>query len=157
MFCFSVPGLEVADAGAEDLRPALSVREHRPLRPCGARTIGDLAGGRLGSVEPARDSASISVMPPVSGTGPGRAHLAHHEHALAAVLLDRDGDLRVPEDLPSASFFFSSLSNARSVMPPALTRPISGKLKRAVGLDGVLAAEIRLVEHLDGQHVLRRR
>ena len=41
-----------------------------PFAPCGARTIAT-SPEAVGSVEPARASASISVMSPVSGTGPG--------------------------------------------------------------------------------------
>ena len=67
-----------------------------PFAPCAARTTAT-SPDAVGSVDPARASASISVMPPVSDTGPGAAHLAHDEHALAAVLLDRHGDLRVLE------------------------------------------------------------
>ena len=51
-------------------RPAVCSGSTGPFAPCGARTIAT-SPDALGSVEPARDSASISVMPPVSGTGPG--------------------------------------------------------------------------------------
>ena len=41
-----------------------------PFAPCGARTTAT-SPDAVGCVDPARDSASISVMPPVSDTGPG--------------------------------------------------------------------------------------
>jgi hypothetical protein len=60
--------LEVADAGAEDLRPGLAVGRG-PCRPRRAHDRHLARGARR--VEPARASASMSVIPPVSGTGPG--------------------------------------------------------------------------------------
>jgi hypothetical protein len=41
-----------------------------PLAPCLARTIAS-SPDAVGIVEPARASASMRVMPPVSDTGPG--------------------------------------------------------------------------------------
>ena len=98
------------------------------------RTISDLAGGVLGGRSGAcerLDERHVALR----GYGPGVANLAHHEDALAAVLLDRDAHLRVLEEAVGECFLAVACSTSRSVRPPAFTRPISGKVNVPSALD----------------------
>ena len=73
--------------------PGRAASARWPCRAAG-RTM-SISSEAAGVVDPARASASISVMSPVSVIGARRAHFAHDEDALALVRLDRDRDLRV--------------------------------------------------------------
>ena len=130
-----------------------AVGSDRPVRALRGTDDGDLARGRgqrgpcpcerldQGHVAGERHRSRI-------------AHLAHDEHAPAAVLLDRHGDLRIREVAVSQLLFQLALDLAQrqaAGRDPADER----KGECAVGLDGVLAAEIRLVEHLHREHILR--
>ena len=124
-----------------------------PFAPCGARTIATSPDAD-GSVEPARDSASISVMSPVSGTGPGLRTSPITNTRWLRYCSTADRDLRVPEVAVGELLLQLGLELAQR---QAAGRDAADQRERerAVGLDGVLAAEIGLVEDLDGQHVLR--
>ena len=56
---------------------------------------------------------------------------------------------------PSPNWVFSASSSDRSVSPAAFTRPISGKVKRAVRFDRELSREVGVVVHGHRQDVLR--
>src|SRR5207237_3405040 len=82
------------------------------------------------------------------------AHFAHDEHALAAIGLDADGHLRVLE-VAVGQLPFQLRLEAAQRHAGGLHAADERKAERAVGLDGVLAAEIRLIEDLDAEDVLR--
>ena len=107
-----------------------------------------------GSVEPARASASISVMPPVSGTGPGlRTSPMTKTRWLryCSTATVTCGFLKYP----SASLLLQFRLELPQRHATGGDATDERERKRAVRFDGVPAAEIRLVEDLDGEDVLR--
>ena len=93
-------------------------------------------------------------MPPVSAHRSGLAHLAHDEHALTAILLDRDRHLWIAEVAVGEPPLQLDLEPAQR-QAAGLDAADERKAEGAIRLDRELAPEIRLIEHLDGQHVLR--
>ena len=91
--------LEILQVDSEDLGDAFFVGQRRPGGRLSGRRSHDhrLAARPSDVVDPARASASMRVMLPVSGYAARLLHLADDEDPLAAVLLDADRDLRVLE------------------------------------------------------------
>ena len=105
-------------------------------------------------VDPARASASISVMSPTRGYGPGvrtspTTKTRWLRYCSTATLTC--GFLKKPSDscLPQRLLDLAQRQAAR------LHAADQRERERAVGLDGVLAAEVLLIEDRDRQHVLR--
>ena len=145
---------ELADACPEDLGARFLVERARAraaVRP-GSNNRHFTGGGRerrtgarqrLDERHPARERDRS-----------GLADLAHDEHALTAVLLDRDRHLWIAEIAvgePPMQFELEPAQRLTSRLDPADERKAEG----AVRLDRELAAEIRLIEHLNAEHVLR--
>ena len=143
-------------SAAEHLGAGVLVRAApAPFAPCGARTM-TTSPHAVGSVEPARASASISFMSPVSGTGPGVRTSPMTNTRWLRYCSTADGDLRVLEEAVG-QLASSARSRAAQRQAAGLDAADQREGEGAVGLDGILAAEIRLVVHLDRQHVLRDR
>ena len=89
------------------------------------------------------------------GVRPRRPDLADDEHLLAAVLLHSDGDLRVSEVAVVLELRLEVFLDGAQRQAAGLEPPDQRKGERAVGFDGKLPRQVRLVVGRDGQHVLR--
>jgi hypothetical protein len=78
---------------------------------------------------------------------------AHHEHTLTAILLDGHRDLGIAEVAVGELAVQINLEPTQRQARRADAAD-EGKREGAVGLDGEPAPEIRLIEHLNGEHIL---
>src|SRR5262249_49004047 len=88
------------------------------------------------------------------GNGARLTNLSHDEHSLAPILFDGDGDLGIAE-VPVGEFGPELTLERSERQSSGFHATHQRERERSVGFDGVLSAEIRLIEDLNRQNILR--